>query len=318
MRDSGGMNYHPVATVTPRMQKPPCRDSGGEKREREKKKRWFVRFDSEKPLEWWVEGEGGRKWIVEERKEDWLGKRARKKRGWGQRRREEKKKNPDGAWLAAIRRQCFRQFGSLLSLYFYTQSRNTSSAIHFISIPTPASHLHSVSFASPFHVSACHYISWMITLWQFLRWHSPVQDTTPPASKAEWGEGEKKNGKPSVFSRFVSFFIPSPQVPTRLSNFHQQRQLPPSQHQLSVKSRSLLCDPCETSHGPVTPVGPLGVSRVSPLHGNKWLAVVPDVFPDRRAPRSNNAALNNRYRHVKLSEHIKASLITLDLTLFFF
>ncbi len=55
--------------------------------------------------------------------------------------------------------QCSRQFGSLLSLYFYKASRNTSSAIHFISIPTPASHLHSVSFTSLFHFSACHYIS---------------------------------------------------------------------------------------------------------------------------------------------------------------
>lgn len=80
--------------------------------------------------------------------------------------------------------QCFRQFGSLLSLYFYKASRNTSSAIHFISIPTPASHLHSVSFTSPFHFSACQYISWMITYCQFLHWHSTGQDTTLPASKA--------------------------------------------------------------------------------------------------------------------------------------
>lgn len=80
--------------------------------------------------------------------------------------------------------KCFRQFGSLLSLYFYKTNRNTAYAIHFISIPTPASHLHSVSFTSPFHFSACHYISWMITYWQFLHRHSTGQDTTPPASKA--------------------------------------------------------------------------------------------------------------------------------------
>lgn len=28
------MNYHPVATVTPHMQKPPCGGSGGEKRKK--------------------------------------------------------------------------------------------------------------------------------------------------------------------------------------------------------------------------------------------------------------------------------------------
>lgn len=44
----------------------------------------------------------------------------------------------------------FSQFGSLLPLCFCEGSRNTSSAIHFISIPTPASHLHSVSFTSSF------------------------------------------------------------------------------------------------------------------------------------------------------------------------
>lgn len=44
----------------------------------------------------------------------------------------------------------FSQFGSLLPLCFCEGSRNTSSAIHFISIPTPASHLHSVSFTSFF------------------------------------------------------------------------------------------------------------------------------------------------------------------------
>lgn len=143
--------------------------------------RWFVRFDLEKLFQWWG-GEMG-KW----EKKDWQWKRGRKEiqcsdSVWRKLRvgeREMRQGLTCSNW-----QQCFRQFGSLLSLYFYKESRNTSSAIHFISIPTPSSHLHSVSFASTFHFSTCHYISWMITYWQFLHWHSTDQDMTPPASKA--------------------------------------------------------------------------------------------------------------------------------------
>lgn len=114
--------------------------------------------------------------------------------------------------------KCFRQFGSLLSLYFYKTNRNTAYAIHFISIPTPASHLHSVSFTSPFHFSACHYISWMITYWQFLHRHSTGQDTTPPASKA--------GGKWWAFFPILSFFL-------FLQSLHPESQ---SSSQVSTKS----------------------------------------------------------------------------------
>lgn len=180
-----------------------------------------MRFDFEKPFQWWGEGrEGGRGErekkrlsVKEGEKEKRLKYSLRKAKG---RRRETRQGLTRSNW-----QQCFRQFGSLLSLYFYKESRNTSSAIHFISIQTPASHLHSVSFASPFHFSACHYISWMITYWQFLHRQSTDRDTTPAASRA----GE--NGEPFFFlfpqsCCFFSFFIPSPQVPVLLSDFHQQ------------------------------------------------------------------------------------------------
>lgn len=157
-----------------------------------------MRFDFEKPFQWWGEGrEGGRGErekkrlsVKEGEKEKRLKYSLRKAKG---RRRETRQGLTRSNW-----QQCFRQFGSLLSLYFYKESRNTSSAIHFISIQTPASHLHSVSFASPFHFSACHYISWMITYWQFLHRQSTDRDTTPAASRA----GE--NGEP--------FFFPPPNL----------------------------------------------------------------------------------------------------------
>lgn len=128
--DSRGKNYCPVATVTSHMQKTPC--CGW-------KKWWFVRFDFEKPFQWW---EGGRE-------EGWCGSEGQKWKKESQIHSEEEGEKTRQGLTRRNWQQCFRQFGSLLSLYFYTESRNTSSAIHFISIPTPANHLHSVSFASP-------------------------------------------------------------------------------------------------------------------------------------------------------------------------
>lgn len=157
---------------------------------------------------------------------------------------------------------CCSQFGSLLLLCFCEGSRNTSSAIHFISIPAPASHLHSVSFTSSFLFSACHYISWMITPWQF-HWPSTGLDTAVPASKA---------GK-SLFqtcfmlvTKIQKSFSPSPTVPLLLSGF-RQRPTP------SISwSNPDLC--YVTLTRPRTaqwlPRGPLLGSYVSPLHGNKW------------------------------------------------
>lgn len=158
---------------------------------------WFVRFDFQNHSS--DRGEGEREEWKREKK-DWQRKRKRKKResDTGRKKGGRRRGRRQGFTRSNLQ-QCFRQFGSLLSLYFYKESRNTSSAIHFISIPTPASYLHSVSFTSPFHFSVCHYISWMITYWQFLRWHRTGQDATPPASKA--------GGKWWAFSPILSFFL---------------------------------------------------------------------------------------------------------------
>lgn len=181
---------------------------------------WFVRFHFESHF-----SDGGREGRRKERK-------LIVKEG-----REGEKRDLDTVWKKVRGRgretsrgfacsdlqRCFRQFGSLLSLYFYKVSRNTSSAIHFISIPTPASHLHSVSFTSPFHFSACHYISWMITYWQFLHWQSTGQDTTLPASKT--------GGKWWAFFQYClssSFFASPLWVPILRSYFQRQPHPPPS------------------------------------------------------------------------------------------
>lgn len=149
---------------------------------------------------------------------------------------------------------CFLQFGSLLPLCFCEGSRNTSSAIHFISIPTPASHLHSVSFISSFLFSTCHYISWMITQWQFHRLSTGLY-TALPASKAA--------KLPTLCYKHADFsfiFFP-PRNPSALhpqSHYSYQvstSNLPPLS--VLIKSRSWLRDPYETPHGSVAPPGTL-------------------------------------------------------------
>lgn len=233
VQDSRGMNYCPVAMATPCMQKTPCcglkngdlwdfifKTISATREEREENVKW-----REKRLQW--EKAGGRR-----------------EAGWG--------------FARSNLQQCFRQFGSLLSPHFYKVSRNTSSAIHFISIPTPASHLHSVSFTSPFHFSACHYISWMITYWQFLHWQSTGQDTTPPASKA----GRSGERFPSLV--FLSSFFAST-VPVLLSCFHWH---PPPQ--LLIRSRSVPYDPYKPLQGLVTPRGSGARSYVLTLRSHKW------------------------------------------------
>lgn len=147
--------------------------------------------------------------------------------------------------------QCFRQFGSLLSLSFYKENRNTSSAIRLISILTPASHLHSVSFTFPFHSSALRrrYISPMITYRQFLRRRGAVRHATPPASKAggrKWREPEDNLVSPSFLPLFLHPPHPTSQHRARVSTDNQ----PPN---LLIKSRSLLYDPCTPLQGPAGP-----------------------------------------------------------------
>lgn len=101
----------------------------------------------------------------------------------------------------------------------------------------------------------------MITYWQFLRWHSTGQDTTPPASKTEGG-----NGEPFPISAFCPFLRPSTQSPSPPLRLPPTN--PPSAN-LLIKSRSLLFDPHELLQGPVAPRGLEVGSHVSPLHSIK-------------------------------------------------
>lgn len=115
-RDSGGKNYRPVATVTPRTQKTPCRGLGkGDLCD-------FIAKNHSRDHD--RKAKGG---LKENR-----GKRLAEKEE-SQRRRGRVRQ----CFTCSRLQPLFRQSGSLLSLYFYTVRRNTSSAIHFIFIPTP-------------------------------------------------------------------------------------------------------------------------------------------------------------------------------------
>lgn len=140
----------------------------------------------------------------------------------------------------------FSQFGSLLPLCFCEGSRNTSSAIHFISIPTPASHLHSVSFASSFLFSTCHYISWMITQWQF-HWPFTGLDSTLPSSKA--GKIASLCYKHADFSLFFPFSLPPAVQPqSHFSSWVSTSDLPPqSPDQIQIFAKWPLQDPARLS-----------------------------------------------------------------------
>ena len=294
---------------------------------------WFVRFDFEKT----IPATGGRGWGVKERKgtdreraserereREREREKEREKRASETARRKWEEEEEEGesrrGFTSSNLQQCFRQFRSFLSLYFYKESRNTSSAIHFISIPTPASHLHSVSCASPFHFSACHYISWMITYWQFLHWHRMGQDRTLPASKA--GEKWRAFFQPCLsfsFSLRSSTLTPSPSL-----RFHRLPSPHPPLHppKLLIKSRSLLSDPYEPLQGPVTPLGPEAGSHVSPLYSNKWtrrsiarLIGCHDIHANSGAPQSHIALLYRHYRHIT-AVHFQAGFIKLNLTFF--
>lgn len=240
-------------------------------------------------------------WGRDEReKKDWQGKRERKKKDSDTVGRKRERGRQWETWRGFTHsnlQQCFRQSGSLLSLYFYKASRNTSSAIHFISIPTPAIHLHSVSFTSPFHFSACHYISWMITYWQFLHWHSMGQDTTPPASKPgrKWW---------AFFQSWLSFsfFIPPPWVPVLLSGFHQP---PPPSWSSPDLCHLTLMSPCRAQWLPRdTRAG----SYISPFHSNKWTRrsiahlvgchEIYAIIPNSGAPQRHSAFLYRYYWHI--------------------
>lgn len=169
--DSRGKNYCPVATVTSHMQKTPC--CGW-------RKWWFVRFDFEKPFQWW---EGGRK--GEREVWEWEKKKMKERDSntfWGRRRKKRGK-----AWLAGTGSSALDNLGH----FCHCISIRRAETPHLPFISFPFQHLQAICILSvlppllaSFHFSACHYISWMITYWQFLHWHSTDQDTTLPASKA--------------------------------------------------------------------------------------------------------------------------------------
>lgn len=227
----GGMNYCLVATVTPlRLKNTTPRFE----------KWWFCGFILKNhPSD---EKEERRRRVQE-------GEKTEKRKG-GKRRRGTRQGLTGGDW-----QPCFSQFGSLLLLCFCGGSRNTSSAIHFISIPTPASHLHSVSFTSSVLFSACRYISWMITQWQFsLAVHGPGHSATCIQS-CERGKSLLQTCRflslsLFFFTEILRPFTHSPTSPLRF---------PPATYPLNVliKSRSLLRDPYETLHGSAAPPGTL-------------------------------------------------------------
>lgn len=145
------------------------------------------------------------------------------------------------------------QFGSLLPLCFCEGSRNTSSAIHFISIPTPASHLHSVSFTSSFSFLRVplHFLNDNAVTFS-LAVHRPGHNATCIQSREKWKVFVRNM---LIFPFFFpqTSFSPSASVPLLLSGFHQR----PTPLNLLIKSRSLLHDPYETLRGSVAPPGTL-------------------------------------------------------------
>lgn len=174
------------------------------------------------------------------------------------------------AWLAGTGSSALDNLGH----FCHCISIRRAETHHLPFISFPFQHLQTICILSvlppllaSFHFSACHYISWMITYWQFLHWHSTDQDTTPPASKAG------KNGEQFFFFflenvfMFVLFLHPFTPVPSAALRFPPAH--PPH---LSITSWSLLCDPYETLHGRVTPLGPVARSYVPSLSNNSIAA----------------------------------------------
>lgn len=300
--DSRGMNYCPVATVTSHMQKTHCRGlKNGD----------LWDFVSE-TIPMTREKQGG----INGEKKDWQRRREGKKETLKYSEEKEEEQDWDETRQGFTRsnlKQSFRQFGSLLSLYFYKASRNTSSAIHFISIPTPASHLHSVSFTSPFHFSTCHYISWMITYWQFLHWHSLGQDhnTTCIQSRGRFPI--------SSFFLFLRPLRPKSQSDSHVSS----NNTPPSPLHLPfpfIQSTSLPSDPHEPLQDIATPRGPEVGSYVPLLHSNKWTTHAEEVTWQtviRSMPSfltTGIAGSLNRVQVRSCADHIKAGFIKLNAT----
>lgn len=137
VQDTSGMNYHLVATVTPLMQETP----------RCVLKEMMILFLIFFFFVIWfwktIPVMMGRREIRRAQEGEKIERKGGTKKKEGRRGMRQGLTRSD--WQPR-----FSQFGSLLPLCFCEGSRNTSSAIHFISIPTPASHLHSVSFTSSF------------------------------------------------------------------------------------------------------------------------------------------------------------------------
>lgn len=139
---------------------------------------------------------------------------------------------------------------------FCEGSRNTSSAIHFISIPTPASHLHSVSFtsSSSFRSAPLHFLN-DNALTLSLAVHRPGHNVTCIQSGGKW----------QVFVTNMSFSsAPHPQ--SHISSQVSTSNLPPqSPDQIQICCCLTLTRPCTAQWLPGDPRS----DHVSPLHGNK-------------------------------------------------
>lgn len=174
------------------------------------------------------------------------------RKGWGKEERKRRGGEERGRALT-----CSSQFGSHPPRSFCEGSRNTSSAIHFISIPTPAGHLHSVSFTFSFLLSASHRISRTITQWRNF--------TGRPQAWAQHPKWPVFHTNRRIFPSFF-FFLPR-NPPTLHPQAHFTSQVPPPPW-----SNTDLCyvTPTRPRAALRLPRGPLFGSCVPPRRGNKW------------------------------------------------
>lgn len=136
IRDSRGKNYRSVATVTPRMQKTPCRGS------KKNGDLWDLILKNRSS----DEGKGGREGGVKGRKKDCQWKREKKKRDsntvWGKRREEGEKRGK--AWLAAIGSSASDNLGH----FCHCISIRRAETPHLPFISFPFKHLQAICILS--------------------------------------------------------------------------------------------------------------------------------------------------------------------------
>lgn len=151
----------------------------------------------------------------------------------------------------------FRQSGSLLSLYFYTVSRNTSSAFHFISIPTPGEQFAFCRFYL--------FFSFLLMPLHFLN-DNKLAISTLEMHRPEHDAGCIQN-RGTIFSCIEFLTVSLSLQPESRSTAQISCNNPLN---LLIESRSLPSDPYKPLAGLGTPRGTEGRSYVSPLNSNKW------------------------------------------------